>query len=110
MPRVVTFHYKLTNKNGKVLDYSENHKPLTFMEGAGMIIDGLEKQMFSLNAGDKKKILVPAAEAYGAKEEGNDHPLAGQDLTFDIEIMKAREATKEEIEHGHAHGEHGHGH
>ena len=35
--------------------------------------------------------------------DGN-HPLAGQDLTFDIEITEVREATDEEVAHGHAHG------
>lgn len=31
-------------------------------------------------------------------------PLAGVDLTFDVEIVSAREATAEELTHGHAHG------
>lgn len=33
-----------------------------------------------------------------------NHPLAGQDLTFDVEVVEVREPTKEELEHGHAHG------
>lgn len=33
-----------------------------------------------------------------------NHPLAGVDLTFDVEIVAAREATPEELRHGHAHG------
>ena len=41
--------------------------------------------------------------------DGN-HPLAGQDLTFDVEITEAREATDEEVSHGHAHGADGHHH
>ncbi|MCR4421864.1 MAG: peptidylprolyl isomerase [Spirochaetales bacterium] len=32
-----------------------------------------------------------------------NHPLAGVNLNFDIEISDVREATKEELEHGHAH-------
>jgi len=36
-----------------------------------------------------------------------NHPLAGQDLTFDIEIMNIRSATAEELDHGHAHGDGG---
>ncbi len=33
-----------------------------------------------------------------------NHPLAGKTLTFDVEITDIRDATKEEIDHGHVHG------
>ena len=36
-----------------------------------------------------------------------NHPLAGKDLNFDIEVVDVREATKEELEHKHAHGKGG---
>lgn len=36
--------------------------------------------------------------------DGN-HPLAGEALTFDVEIMDVREATADELQHGHIHGE-----
>jgi FKBP-type peptidyl-prolyl cis-trans isomerase SlyD len=39
-----------------------------------------------------------------------NHPMSGKDLHFDIEIVDVREASKEEIEHGHVHGEGGHQH
>ncbi len=39
-----------------------------------------------------------------------NHPLAGTDLTFDVEIVAVRAATAEEEQHGHAHGRDGHGH
>lgn len=39
-----------------------------------------------------------------------NHPLAGKALTFDIEVLEVRQATPEEIDHGHAHGEGGHHH
>jgi peptidylprolyl isomerase len=34
-----------------------------------------------------------------------NHPLAGKDLTFEVEVVEVREATKEELEHGHTHPE-----
>ncbi len=39
-----------------------------------------------------------------------NHPLAGTNLHFKGEILDIREATPEEIEHGHVHGEEGHQH
>jgi len=41
--------------------------------------------------------------------DGN-HPLAGQDLTFTLNVIDVRAATQEEVAHGHAHGAHGHHH
>ncbi len=41
--------------------------------------------------------------------DGN-HPLAGVALNFDVEVMDVRNATKEELEHGHVHGPGGHHH
>ncbi|MCF8275682.1 MAG: peptidylprolyl isomerase [Flavobacteriales bacterium] len=39
-----------------------------------------------------------------------NHPLAGETLHFDVEIIDVRDATKQELEHGHAHGPGGHHH
>lgn len=39
-----------------------------------------------------------------------NHPLAGQDLCFSVVIHDVREATPEELDHGHAHGLGGHDH
>ncbi len=39
-----------------------------------------------------------------------NHPLAGETLHFDVEVMDVRESTAEELEHGHVHGAGGHQH
>lgn len=39
-----------------------------------------------------------------------NHPMAGKDLSFEIEIVEVRQAEAEELEHGHVHGEGGHQH
>jgi FKBP-type peptidyl-prolyl cis-trans isomerase SlyD len=39
-----------------------------------------------------------------------NHPLAGVTLNFAVEVMTIREATAEELEHGHVHGPGGHHH
>ncbi len=39
-----------------------------------------------------------------------NHPLAGQDLRFEVTIESVRPATESELAHGHAHGPGGHQH
>lgn len=39
-----------------------------------------------------------------------NHPLAGKDLYFTGEVVSVRDATQEELAHGHVHGEGGHHH
>ncbi len=41
--------------------------------------------------------------------DGN-HMLAGQNLSFNVEVIAIREATEEELAHGHVHGANGHDH
>ena len=54
-------------------------------------------------------VTVTAVENDEVTIDGN-HPLAGVDLTFDVEITEIRAATEEEVNHGHAHGAGGHHH
>ena len=163
-PRLLSFHYTLKNKSGEVLDTSSGSDPLTYVEGSGQIIPGLEKNLRDAQKGDKRKVEVKASEAYGERndklvlqvpldqlpqgaplKEGTqfqvdmggsnahvfqitgvsqthatldgNHPLAGEDLFFDVEVTEARAATAEEVkaaehDHDHEHGEgcdHDHG-
>lgn len=39
-----------------------------------------------------------------------NHPLAGKNLNFDVELLDVRDATAEELAHGHVHGAGGHHH
>jgi FKBP-type peptidyl-prolyl cis-trans isomerase SlyD len=150
MRRIVTFHYTLRDPAGRVLDSSAGGEPITYLEGAGQIIDGLDQRLRDAEAGTKARVQVPAAQAYGERDpaqvqrvkrtalpfegevrvgdafrtgtdrhapvvtvaalDGDDvlidanHPLAGVDLMFDVEIVSARPANPEELRRGHAHG------
>jgi len=62
---VVTMHYKLTGKDGKVVDSSKGSKPLVYLHGAGDIVPGLEKALVGKGEGDSLKVRVEPAEGYG---------------------------------------------
>jgi FKBP-type peptidyl-prolyl cis-trans isomerase 2 len=61
----VKIEYTLTDEKGKVLDTSKGKEPLTYIDGEGQIIPGLEKALRGLHAGDQKRVVVPPEEAYG---------------------------------------------
>lgn len=63
-------------------------------------------------ANEKGEVRIVRVVKVGKDEvtvDGN-HPLAGIKLFFDVEVVELRAATKEEIEHGHAHTPGGHHH
>src|SRR6478736_6738353 len=66
---VASIHYTLTDGEGKVIDTSEGQEPLAYLHGAGNIIPGLEKALVGKTVGDKLKVSVPAAEAYGLRDD-----------------------------------------
>ncbi|MDO6564584.1 peptidylprolyl isomerase [Amphritea sp. 1_MG-2023] len=57
----------------------------------------------------QQPVVVTAVTEENVIVDGN-HPLADQTLKFDVEVVEVRDATAEEMEHGHAHGEGGHHH
>jgi FKBP-type peptidyl-prolyl cis-trans isomerase SlyD len=64
----------------------------------------------SLALGDQTKVVkISQIDEEKVTLDGN-HPLAGQDLHFEVEMASVRNATQDEIAHGHAHGIHGHHH
>ena len=54
-------------------------------------------------------VVVTAMDDTTVTVDGN-HPLAGKELHFDVTITEIRDASAEEVEHGHVHGPGGHQH
>ncbi len=81
--------------------------PKRALQGAGEIRKGLQFQARTENG--MRVFTVTAIAGDMVTLDGN-HPLADQTLHFDIEIIGVREATAEELEHGHVHGAGGHHH
>src|SRR3989304_4225860 len=61
----VKIEYTLTDEKGKLLDTSKGKEPLTYIDGEGQIIPGLEKALRGLHAGDQKRVIAPPGGAYG---------------------------------------------
>jgi FKBP-type peptidyl-prolyl cis-trans isomerase 2 len=143
--KVAQVRYTGTQADGTVFDSTDQRggAPMEVMIGGGYWIPFLEQSLIGMKVGDKKRIEVKAAEAFGDYNPAlveeipkdrfaddmqfkkglqvqtitfqgptlatiievrpktvlvdHNHPLAGKDLFFDVEIMKIRDATKEEL-------------
>jgi len=58
--------------------------------------------------GQQRQVRVVEVEGDDVTIDAN-HPMAGKTLHFDVEVVEVREATPQEVEHGHVHA-HGHDH
>ena len=141
-PRHLTFHYTLRNRDGRILDTSRGAAPLSCLEGAGQIIEGLAETLLRMSEGETRQVVVPPERGYGLREAelvqkiprgslpvdevkvgdqfqtGPDrsapvvtvvaieddevlldanHPLAGEELHFEVEVVTLRPATPAEI-------------
>lgn len=65
---------------------------------------------FQVQNGDHVHIATVKSVSETAATVDMNHPLADETLHFDVEVMDVREATAEELEHGHVHGAGGHHH
>ncbi len=66
-------------------------------------------QFYVQTAEGVQTITVTKVEGDQVTVDAN-HPLAGQTLHFDVEVMDVRDATEEELQHGHVHGPGDHHH
>jgi len=81
--------------------------PRTAIQGVAEIEPGMQLQARSDEG--VRMLTVVEVDSDSVKLDGN-HPLAGKTLHFDVEIEEVRDATKEELSHGHVHGPGGHHH
>src|SRR3569833_1096878 len=133
--KVVSIDYTLTDGQGTVIDSSSGQQPLVYIHGLGNIIPGLEVALEGKSTGEHVNAVIAPEQAYGERNESlvqhlaravfdtaedvvegdqatidGNHPLAGMTLHFDVTIADVRDASEEEISHGHAHGPGGHDH
>ncbi len=84
---VVVMNYSLS-VDGEVVDSSEESGPISFLQGRGNIIAGLEREIAGLKIGDSKNVTVLPADGYGELDNDNfvDVPRAEFPAEIPLEL------------------------
>ena len=104
---------KLSVKIAPADGYGEYNKslvqriPRRALKGISNIRVGM--QLHAQTEGGARAVTVTQVVGDMITIDGN-HPLAGQNLNFEVEVAEVRAATEEELAHGHVHGPGGHHH
>ena len=96
-----------TDAYGERAEDSIQRVPVKHLQGAKKWKPGMSATV-QTDQGNRQVTIVKMGKFMATVD--TNHPLAGKVVTFDIEIKDIREATAEEIQHGHAHGVGGHHH
>ena len=66
--KTVIINYTLSLKNGDVIETTHDEEPVTYIQGSGEIIDGLEQAVAGFEKGTKKDIILPVEQAFGERD------------------------------------------
>lgn len=109
--KTVGDHFEVTlqpqEAYGDFLPNAEQRIPVKHLQGAKKWRPGMVGTV-QTEQGQRQVTVVKVGKFMVTVD--NNHPLAGKVLSFSIDIVDIREATAEEVAHGHAHGVGGHHH
>ena len=83
----ISVHYSGTLENGVKFDSSyDRDQPLRFTIGVGQVIAGWDEGVLDMKVGGKRKLVIPPALGYGARNVG---PIpANSTLHFEVELLE----------------------
>lgn len=88
--KVVSMHYTL-HVDGKVIDSSEGGEPLQFIQGMGHIIPGLEHELYDMEVGQSKNVVVQAKDGYGEADEDAFMDVPRESFPANVPLTKGTE-------------------
>ncbi len=82
-------HYTGFFPDGSSFDSSRSGAPLSFVLGAGGVVDGWDEGVTGMQVGGARKLVLPPSLAYGEEGAGGVIP-ANATLVFDVELLELR--------------------
>jgi len=87
--KTVTVHYVGTFTNGQKFDSSRDRgTPLSFLLGAGKVIQGWEQGIPAMRVGGLRKLVIPPSLGYGNNAVGSIP--ANSTLIFEVELLSVQ--------------------
>jgi peptidylprolyl isomerase len=90
---LVKVHYTGKLTNGEQFDSSVGREPLEFTVGAGQMIKGFDDAMPGMTVGQKKTINIPAADAYGEKNDDAIIEFPKENVPADMKLEPGMQLT-----------------
>lgn len=78
--KVVTIHYSIKDGQGNLLDSNEGEAPVSYVQGAGKLLTGLERALEGKQPGDIIHIKLQPEEAFGQRVDNLIRTLRVEDL------------------------------
>jgi FKBP-type peptidyl-prolyl cis-trans isomerase SlyD len=72
---IVSIEYTLRDDSGNIIDTNVGKEPLTFIEGAGQVVKGLERELNGMKVGDQKQVHVKPEDGYGFPDKNAFHEI-----------------------------------
>jgi FKBP-type peptidyl-prolyl cis-trans isomerase 2 len=84
--KIVKLEYKLTKKNGELIESSSVKGPLEFVVGRGHFLPGLEGKLIGMEGGESRTFQLLPEEAFGAKDSGPMHEMKKKEFPDSTEF------------------------
>lgn len=82
----VFVHYTGTLTDGSEFDSSRDRDPLQVTVGAGQLIAGFDAALHGMSLGEKKRVEIPCAEAYGPVDPANRQAVPRAQIPAEIPL------------------------
>lgn len=85
---VVTLHFSLKFEDGSVVDSTFDREPATFTIGDGSLLDGFERKLYGLTAGQKNSFVIAPEDGFGQSNPNNVQQFSRGDFSSDLELTE----------------------
>ena len=85
---VVTLAYDICTEEGEIVESSEINGPVTFVQGKGAIIPGLDAKLVGMEEGEERTFTFPPEEAFGRPEGAPRKVIDRKDFPKDAKLEK----------------------